>query len=200
MGAAKPNRPPDAIDDRALDHLRFIRSTMERAGSFTAVPGAGGVAMGASAILAAWIASRQPTPDAWLVVWVSELALAVVIGILAVARKAGRQSTLLLSRPARKFAGSFAPAILAGGLLTWPLHRAGMDSLLAAVWLLLYGVAFLSAGTFSVRAVPLMGAAFLALGAVALGVSPAGRDLLLGCGFGGLQVGFGLWIWRRNGG
>lgn len=200
MGAARPPRSLEAIDDHALDQLRFIRSTMERARSFTAVPGMGGVAIGATALVAAVIASRQPTPDAWLAVWTSELALAMAIGILSVAWKAGRQNTLLLSGPARQFAACVIPAILAGGLLTWPLHHVGMDGLLAAVWLLLYGVAFLSAGTLSVRAVPLMGAAFFVLGAFALGAPAAWRDLLLGGGFGGLHVGFGLWIWRRYGG
>lgn len=200
MGAARPLRSPEPIDSHALDQLKFIRSTMERASSFTAVPGAGGVVMGATALVAARIASHQSAPDAWFRVWMAELALAMVIGVLSVAWKAGWRKTVLLSGPARKFASGFAPAILAGGLLTWPLHHAGMDGLLAAVWLLLYGVAFISAGTFSVRAVPLMGAAFFTLGVFALGVPSAWRDLVLGCGFGGLHVVFGLWIWRRYGG
>lgn len=200
MGAVRPLRSPEPIDHHALDQLKYIRSTMERATSFTAVPGAGGVVMGTTAVLAAWIASRQPTPDAWLRVWIVELAVAMIIGIFSVAWKAEWRKTVLLSGPARKFACSFAPAILAGGLLIWPLHRAGLDGLLAAVWLLLYGVAFLSAGTYSVRAVPLMGAGFFALGCVALGMPSAWRDLVLGCGFGGVHVVFGVWIWRRYGG
>ncbi len=200
MGANRPLRSPEPIDSHALDQLKFIRSTMERAGSFTAVPGAGGVVMGATALVASRIASRQNTPDAWLLTWMAELVLAMVIGVFSVAWKAEWRRTVLMSGPARKFASGFAPAILVGGLLTWPLHHAGMDGLLAAVWLMLYGVAFISAGTFSVRVVPLMGAAFFTLGVFALGAPVEWRDLVLGCGFGGLHVVFGLWIWRRYGG
>jgi len=67
-----PQREPIPIDARAADHLRYIRETMESAAEFTAVPGWGGVAMGVTALVAAFAASRQTTPRAWLAVWLSE--------------------------------------------------------------------------------------------------------------------------------
>lgn len=57
----------------------------------------------------------------------------------------------------------------------------------------------MTAGAHSVRAIPVMGAALIALAAVALLV-PAAGDLLLGIGLGGLHVVFGVLIWRRYGG
>src|SRR5580704_17556478 len=63
---------PRALDDHARDNLRFIRETMERAGSFTAVPGWGGVAMGITALGAAAIASTQASPIAWLLTWIGK--------------------------------------------------------------------------------------------------------------------------------
>jgi len=65
MASVQPiraDRPePVSLHTHAMDNLKFIRDTMERAGSFTAVPGLGGVAMGVSALLATLIASRQST-------------------------------------------------------------------------------------------------------------------------------------------
>ena len=58
-------RPPLPLDLRAEENLRYIRATMERAGSFTAVPGWGGVLMGATAVVAALVAARQPSPARW---------------------------------------------------------------------------------------------------------------------------------------
>src|SRR2546422_3331122 len=71
---------PKPLRDRALDNLRFIRQTMERAGSFTAVPGWGQVAVGTTALAAAFLAARQRTPELWLVTWLAEALVALTIG------------------------------------------------------------------------------------------------------------------------
>src|SRR5256886_13943102 len=71
---------PRPLHDRALDNLRYIRQTMERAGSFTAVPGWGQVAVGATALVAALLAARQPTPELWLATWLGEAVGALRIG------------------------------------------------------------------------------------------------------------------------
>jgi len=60
---------------------------MESAAEFTAVPGWGGVAMGVTALVAAFGASRQTTPRAWLAVWLIEAFVAVAIAAPAAATK-----------------------------------------------------------------------------------------------------------------
>jgi hypothetical protein len=201
MGSVKPIRSePVAMHAHAMDHLRYIRETMEGAAGFTAVPGFGGIAMGATALFAALVAAGQPTTGSWLAVWLAEGALALAIGVFSLARKARSVQIPLLSRPGRKFALGLFPPMLAAALLTLVLYRAGLPALLPGVWLLMYGVGVVAGGAFSVRVVPAMGLCFVGLGAVAL-FSPIGwGNWLLAAGFGGLHTVFGIVIARRYGG
>jgi hypothetical protein len=193
-------REPIPIDARAADHLRYIRETMERAAEFTAVPGWGGVAMGITALAAAFVAARQSSPRAWLAVWLVEAFVAVAIAAPAAATKAHRANSTLFSGPGRKFLLSFAPPIVVGGLLTFALYAAGLTTVLPGVWLLLYGTAIVTGGAFSVRIVPVMGFCLMSLGTVALFVPAAWGDAFMAAGFGVLQIGFGIWIARHHGG
>ncbi|MGH7557903.1 MAG: hypothetical protein ACREMD_09075 [Gemmatimonadota bacterium] len=187
------------LTDHAVDDLRFIRSAMERAGAFTAVPGWGGVAMGVIALAAALIAAAQPSTGRWLAVWVGAAAIASAIGLWTMARKARRLDVPLVSGPGRKFALGLLPPVGVGALLTAALLRSGDPAMIPAVWLLLYGTGIVAAGAFSVPVVPIQGLAFLVLGAAAL-IAPAAGDLLLGLGFGGVSIVFGIVIARRHGG
>ena len=191
---------PVALHDHAMDNLRYIRDAMERAGSFTAVPGGGGFLMGLTALAAAWLASRAPGPGAWLAVWVGEALLACVIGVAAAWRKSRRARQPLLSGPGRKFAIGLAPALISGALLTMVLYGTGASGIIPGVWLLLYGAGVVSSGASSVRVVPVMGLCFMAAGAAALFTPPAWGNAWLGLGFGGLHAIFGLYIGRHYGG
>lgn len=191
---------PEPLHVRAAEDLSFIRATMARATPLTAVPGLGGVAMGLTALGAAWIASRQGNRAEWLAVWLAEAVLALGIGGFSLVRKAQRQATPGLSQAGRQFAGNFTPPILAGALLTPILYRAGLAGHLPGLWLLLYGTAVTTAGAFSIRAIPIMGLCIMALGALALFLAPAAGDLFMALGFGVVQIGFGILIARRYGG
>lgn len=195
-----PAREPTALHQRAMDDLRFIRSTMERAGSFTAVPGYGGVALGVTAMAAAPLAASQPTPVLWLAVWLLTALAATAIAVSTMALKARRASVPLSSGPARKFLLSFLPPVGGAVLLTAALFVRGAHELLPGLWLVSYGAAVVTAGTFSVRAVPLMGVCFMIIGAAALATPASWNDAMMGAGFGGLHILFGLYIARRHGG
>jgi hypothetical protein len=204
MASVRPIRPAPAeavsLQSHAMDNLQFIRETMERAGSFTAVPGWGGFAMGLSALAASVIAARQTTSNAWLMTWLLEGVFAIALGAWAMKRKADRAQVPLLSAPARKFALSFAPPLLVGALLTLVLYRAGLSAAIPGTWLLLYGTGVVTGGAFSVRVVPVMGLCFMLIGAVALFSPVSWSTAFLGAGFGGLHLIFGIVIARRYGG
>ena len=189
-----------ALDDQAIENIRFIRETMERSASFTAVPGKGGVLMGITALAAAAVSARLPTLDGWLTAWAIGALVALVVGGWAMARKARAAHVPLLSGAARKFALSLSPPLLAGALLTIALYRLGLASALPGVWLLLYGAGVVTGGAFSVQAVPLMGICFMTLGAAALFSPAVWGNAFLAAGFGGVHIIFGILIARRHGG
>jgi hypothetical protein len=183
-----------------MDHLQFIRDTMESASSFTAVPGWGGVAMGASALFAAVIAAPLTATDRWLLVWLGDALVAMTIGGWAMARKARRAGVKVSQGAGRRFVLNLLPPIAAAVVLTVVLYRLGATDVIPGMWLLLYGVGVVTGGAYSVRAVPVMGMCFGVLGAVTLFTPVSWANLMMAIGFGGLHLVFGSIIARRYGG
>src|SRR5690349_18040433 len=137
----RPLPPPEDqapsldLHERAMDNLRFIRETMERAGSFTALSGWGQVVIGVTALLAGWLAARQGSPENWLATWSSAAIVSILVGVLTTAMKARSARMPMLSGPGRKFTLSLAPPLVAGAVLTVVLFRAGMVGLLPGMWM-----------------------------------------------------------------
>lgn len=189
-----------ALHDRAMDNLRFIRETMERAGSFTAVSGWGQVGIGVTALVAAVVASFQLSVDRWIAVWCVEATIALGIGGWTVARKTRAAGLPLLSGPGRKLALSLAPPLMTGALLTPVLVDAAVADALPGMWLLLYGSGVVAAGAYSVRIVPVMGLTFMLLGTFTLLAPATWGNAMMGLGFGFLHIAYGLLIaWRYGG-
>src|SRR5690349_17693641 len=107
---------PIPMDRHAADNLRYIRDTMERAASFTAVPGWGGVAIGVTALAAGVVAFGRPLREQFLI-WCLEALFALAIAGLALKLKSKRLALSLQSRPARRALLSFMPPLIAGAIL-----------------------------------------------------------------------------------
>ena len=195
-----PRTRPVPLHAHAIEDLRFIRETMENAASFTAVPGLGGVAMGLTAFGTAFAAPQPSRPLAWLITWLAAALCAFALGALGIYWKARRAHTPILIGPGRKFVLSLFPPLLAGGVISYAIYARGLSHLLPTVWLLLYGVGVISAGTFSVRVVPVMGLCFMLAGLGSLFFPPAWANAEMAAGFGGLHILFGTIIARRYGG
>lgn len=193
-------KQPINIGDRAIDNLQFIRETMERSAVFTSVPGYGGILMGATAIVAAYFANSQSLPKDWLTVWLVEAFLAFAIGLLAMWQKSKISSISLTSAPAKKFARGFLPPLVCGVFITLGLWRLGHFEAMMPTWILLYGAAIVCGGAFSVKAVPIMGWCFIALGALAFFLPANFGNPMMALSFGVLHIIFGFIIARKFGG
>ena len=189
-----------SIERRAADDLRFIRSAMERGSTFTAVPGAGGVAMGTVGVVAAIIASTQPVGGRWLATWLAAAVMGFAIGAWSIARKAAGAGLPLTGAVGRQFAIGLSAPLVAGAALTLALAQEGHWTLLPPMWLLLYGAAVVTGSVVSIPVVLALGLCLMAAGLLALVSPPQLGDVWLGAGFGLLQIVFGVHIWRKHGG
>jgi hypothetical protein len=188
------------IGDRAIDNLRFIRETMERSTHFTAVPGYGGMLMGVTAVVAAYIANTQPLLRDSLITWLIEGFLAFAIGFLAMWQKSKIAGESLLSAPAKKFALGFAPPMIVGVVTVLGLARHGEFYILPPIAMLAYGAAVVCGGAYSVRIVQAMGWSFMMLGAVAFVLPVSYGNLMMAASFGLMHIIFGAVIAKRYGG
>ena len=191
---------PDSLARRAVADLEYIRRTLEGAGTFTAMPGRGGVLMGALGLAGAVSASGAGSDDAWMAVWLVTAGLAAVVGVAAIERKARRVGLSLLRGPGRRFLMGALPPLGVGGVLTVVLWQRGLAPVLPGVWLLLYGASLMTGALFSLPLIRWMGLSFIAAGIGALCTPAAWGDAWMAAGFGGLNIAFGLWIARRLGG
>ena len=191
---------PIGLEERAAADLEFIRETMGNAASFTALSGVGFVLVGVGALVAGTLAQLQIEELPRVLIWLADAVLSVALGFATTARKARRAGQPLVNGPFRKFTRSFAPAIVAGAILSAILVRDQGYGYVPCVWLLCYGAGLAASGSLSVPVVPVMGGCFMALGAVAALAPHARGNPLLLAGFGGLHVGFGMLIARSHGG
>ena len=192
--------PTTPLHSRAEQNLHFIRETMRSAGTFTSVPGKGGIAMGIVGGVASLVAAQMETPVGMLTVWVASAPIAVLLGGAFMIVKARRLEAALAGIVARRFFTGFAPPLAVAAVMTWLLLAQGASDIVPAMWLMLYGAAAISGGAFSVRLVVVMGICFVALGVMSAVTPTAWANAWLGAGFGGLHIVFGSIIARYHGG
>ncbi|MCZ6641640.1 MAG: hypothetical protein O7F71_08690 [Gammaproteobacteria bacterium] len=195
---------PVELQREAEGNLRYIRQAMERAEQVSAVSGLGGIGMGGTAIAGAIYASTiwhgEDDLRQQLLIWLVTAVFAITIELVAAYFKSRSLERMLLNDPARRFALCLAPNLIAGALLTGVLWNTPQHTLVPAIWMLSYGCGVLSAGTYAVRPVVLMGGCFVIAGVVAVVLEPGSLNLYLGAVFGGLHIIFGWWVFRSYGG
>jgi hypothetical protein len=191
-------RPGNTVqmESHAVATLRYIRESMDAAGS-VAVPGSAGIALGAIGLAAALLASTPALRSWWLLIWLA----AAVAGVAAGGAIMARQSALhgaLFGAPLRKLVLCLLPGIFAGAVLTAVHWQSGNLHAIPGTWLLLYGCALVSTSAPTARIVGVLGALFVTLGLVAFWLPDELHIVALGAGFGGLHLVFGLLIGRKR--
>jgi hypothetical protein len=185
-----------ALDSHALGTLQYIRASIDAAG-LLAVPGSAGIAMGAVGVLTAVLVSLKPLAAHWLQIWLIAGLVAIAFGTALMIHQVVTRGTALYRGPLRKFLMCLCPPLLVGGVLTWQLWLHGQIALIPGVWLLMYGCAVMAASTLTRRALAVMGALLAVLGIIALQLPLSYQNAVLGVGFGGLHLLFGILIGGR---
>jgi hypothetical protein len=202
--SASPKRPrriePTPIDSGALENLRYIRSTIEAAHTFTTVPGKGCIAMGITALVAVGFESIPQLKPHWLGIWVAAAIVACGSALWFMEQKARAQGLSLRRAVAKRFFMTLAPAFIAGAVLTAALVGIVDRELVTGMWMLLYGAGLAACGLFAIPAVFTAGLAFMGLGIATLWLPPGSAHIVLALGFGGIHLALGTTIVRHHGG
>jgi hypothetical protein len=183
------------LHSHAAATLRYIRSSMEGAASL-AVPGSAGIALGLLGVMAAVLSSMPHLHDYWIEIWLTASGAGAVVGGVLLVRKSSLRGLKLIGTPIRHFALCLVPSLAAGVILTGVLWWNGVLHAIPGMWLLLYGCALISSSSVTTRTIGTLGALFCLLGLVAFALPQQLQIVLLGFGFGGLHIAFGILIGR----
>lgn len=192
--------------------LNFIKKTMEASTRYRNIPTCGYVAagaLGALGTLATYllIGAEKTLELARLnqndivnlaLLWSGVFVLTIFgLVVLSVRRAKQRGISAWNSLAARMFL-SQVPLIIVAGLLTVGLTQHGCYSLVPAVWLTCYGLISYSFSYFTDFGHKVLGAVFIALGAAACFAPDFYQPILLGLGFGGVHLVYGLYRWTGS--
>lgn len=175
------------IDAHAVATLRYIRASMDAAGSVV-LPGSTAGVAGIFGLSAAALSSIPQLRAAWLIVWIAAAFVTVVVGGMLLLRHSPSGALTIAGSPIRKFVLCFAPSVLAGAILTAVLWNVGRPQLIPGTWLVLYGCAQVSASVATRAQLAVAGAAFILLGVVAFVVPESWHMILLALGFGATHL------------
>jgi hypothetical protein len=200
----------------AEDHLRVIRSLMERATIYRAISAPTALAGGLLALAtsaAIWWSDQRDAPgfDARLFaeIWLVILAVVLAINAFFVRREARRDGRVFLSSGARLALRAVAPCLILPGATTiWFFENAAPidKEILVAVWIIFYGLSLLATALFAPRSLVMLGWAFLLSGVVYLfwpksfltdshGLVP---NLAMGFTFGLYHLVYAICVWPRR--
>jgi hypothetical protein len=202
-----------ATRSTAEEHLRVIRSLMEKATIYRAISAPTALVGGGAGILAAAVfhfqsrgAEIQNKSRLFLTCWLGALTIAAVGNIYFLRADARRRGERFVSAGMRAALRALWPSYLVAAVLT--ILARDFPWLLPIPWILLYGLGLLGTQHFAPRSIVLLGWAFLAAGLLAMigfawffnfltDPSYLG-NLAMGLTFGGFHLIYAVCAWPRG--
>ena len=179
------------IRSDAEEHLRIIRSLMEKATIYRAISAEAAAVGGVLAIVASFAFGNifrdgiSGNVDHWLfmALWLGVLVLAGLSNAIFLYRSAQRRQERFISSGMRVALRALAPAFLVAGFFTIFLgefYSGNLANLIAfewivPIWITCYGVALLATTHFAPRSLEWLGWAFLTAGLIAFTQVAAAR-------------------------
>ena len=170
--------------NEALAQIHAIRGQVARGTEFRGygpetVAATGLLAVAAALLQAVYV--KNPTGNllGYLALWIVTAAVAVLVTGLQTILRTRRVHSGLARQMMFSAAESFAPAIVAGVLVTWALARGAPQEpwLLPGLWQIFYGLGIFASCRFLPRPMLVVGVWFLATGALCLTAGITGRAL-----------------------
>ena len=165
---------------KAEEHLRVIRSMMERAPVYRAIAGPTTLVGGLlSIVLSTWILLANPArlrlvgaARFFILLWLVVLVATLATNVFFIWQKSKREGGGLVTPGLRLAIRSSLPIVLIAGILTYLFWRADETAealpLLVVIWIICDGLALLATSGFAPLSLILLGWIFLATGAVFL--------------------------------
>lgn len=189
-----------------IGDIAAIRNMMERSSKFLSLSGWAGVMAGIYALAGAWLADRYfgyrpaalldpaiEVPGALLLLALAILVLALGTAILLSSRRAAARKEKIWNTTSQRMLLQMAIPLLSGGILALIFLSQGLNGALAPVTLLFYGLALVNAGSFTYRAIRLLGIIEIILALFAFYFVPYSM-LCWALGFGLMHILTGIYL------
>ena len=210
--------------DRAEEHLRVIRTLMERATIYRAISAptalVGGIlALGLTAFISArehhWAETapevmRHISARAFAALWLGALAIVIALNAFFVWREAHRDGRPFISPSMKLALRSILPCLVFPAATTiwffYDGYEFDNELLLVRIWIAFYGLALIATQHFAPRSLVLLGWAFL-LTAAAMMVgsrqleyyaTPLVPNLAMGLTFGLYHLSYAACVWSSS--
>jgi hypothetical protein len=210
---SQTDHPSDNPQEVAAEHLRIIRTLLERSQVYRAISAPAALVGG---VLSLAVAARiyfleGVSPTRFLLIWMAVLLVTAKLNALLLFRAALEKKRPFLSAEMKLALKTLMPALVGPGLLGLIIGYTRGDLVAASlIWIIGYGCALLATASFSPPSLTRLGGCFVAVGLLfaivealpsemgpALGATSAA--MLMGLTFGLLHLVYGTVILLRPG-